>query len=206
MTGGESETAEAPESGKTAQAGESFDSNEALDRKESPESMEHPDGNIYPEMQKVSAADTVDGIDNSNDRETKKGEGIKDASEPTEKDLDNIQVEREAPGNRISSSGLSSGASAEGQSAASAENGPASGGAAFRNNTSGSVFGGGIAAAEKKREEEDEKARAYRAPYVFPPITLLKEGSKKDTGESDRELKETAYRLQSTLKTFGVDV
>ena len=215
LTGGESETVEAPESGKTAQAGESFDSNEALDRKESPESMEHPDGNIYPEMQKVSAADTVDGIDNSNDRETKKGEGIKDASEPTEKDLDNIQVERErseedqaggAPGNRISSSGLSSGASAEGQSAASAENGPASGGAAFRNNTSGSVFGGGIAAAEKKREEEDEKARAYRAPYVFPPITLLKEGSKKDTGESDRELKETAYRLQSTLKTFGVDV
>ncbi len=150
LTGGESETVEAPESGKTAQAGESFDSNEALDRKESPESMEHPDGNIYPETQKVSAADTVDGIDNSNDT--------------------------------------------------------ASGGAAFRNNTSGSVFGGGIAAAEKKREEEDEKARAYRAPYVFPPITLLKEGSKKDTGESDRELKETAYRLQSTLKTFGVDV
>jgi S-DNA-T family DNA segregation ATPase FtsK/SpoIIIE len=42
--------------------------------------------------------------------------------------------------------------------------------------------------------------------YVFPPLTLLKEGERKKNPESDRELKETAYRLQSTLKTFGVDV
>ena len=42
-------------------------------------------------------------------------------------------------------------------------------------------------------------------PYAFPPITLLQKG-KAATGDSERELKETAMRLQQTLNTFGVKV
>lgn len=42
--------------------------------------------------------------------------------------------------------------------------------------------------------------------YKFPPISLLKAGSKNDNMESKEELKETASRLQSVLQTFGVKV
>ena len=42
-------------------------------------------------------------------------------------------------------------------------------------------------------------------PYVFPPISLLQKGTGA-TGDSERELKETAIRLQQTLATFGVRV
>ena len=42
-------------------------------------------------------------------------------------------------------------------------------------------------------------------PYMFPPVTLLQKG-KATTGDSERELKETALRLQQTLNTFGVKV
>lgn len=41
--------------------------------------------------------------------------------------------------------------------------------------------------------------------YIFPPLSRLKRGSGKG-GDSDRELKETALRLQQTLNTFGVGV
>jgi S-DNA-T family DNA segregation ATPase FtsK/SpoIIIE len=47
---------------------------------------------------------------------------------------------------------------------------------------------------------------AVRHPYQAPPLTLLQPGEKKKDSGSDRELQETAYRLQNTLKTFGVDV
>lgn len=43
-------------------------------------------------------------------------------------------------------------------------------------------------------------------PYKFPPINLLAKGSGKNGGDSARELKETAIRLQQTLGTFGVKV
>lgn len=42
--------------------------------------------------------------------------------------------------------------------------------------------------------------------YRFPPIELLKAGSKNDNMESRDQLKETAARLQAVLKTFGVNV
>lgn len=42
--------------------------------------------------------------------------------------------------------------------------------------------------------------------YKFPPIELLKAGSKNDNMESKEELRETASRLQSVLGTFGVKV
>ena len=42
--------------------------------------------------------------------------------------------------------------------------------------------------------------------YIFPPISKLAKSSNKQSGDSSRELKETALRLQQTLQTFGVRV
>lgn len=42
--------------------------------------------------------------------------------------------------------------------------------------------------------------------YKYPPITLLNKGNGGKGGDSARELKETAARLQQTLQTFGVNV
>lgn len=42
--------------------------------------------------------------------------------------------------------------------------------------------------------------------YEFPPISLLKAGSGKKSGNTERQLKETAGKLQQVLKTFGVNV
>ena len=41
--------------------------------------------------------------------------------------------------------------------------------------------------------------------YMIPPLSLLKKGMSK-SGDSSRELKETAERLRQTLQTFGVKV
>ncbi len=42
--------------------------------------------------------------------------------------------------------------------------------------------------------------------YVFPPLSKLKKGTGRAGGNTERELKETARRLQQTLKNFGVNV
>ncbi len=42
--------------------------------------------------------------------------------------------------------------------------------------------------------------------YLFPPLTILQKGKGNVSGDSDRELKETAKRLQQTLQNFGVKV
>lgn len=42
--------------------------------------------------------------------------------------------------------------------------------------------------------------------YVFPPLNKLQKGKGGAGGDSERELKETARRLQQTLQTFGVKV
>lgn len=42
--------------------------------------------------------------------------------------------------------------------------------------------------------------------YVPPTFSLLKRGNSTKSDETERELKETAYRLQETLRTFGVQV
>ena len=42
--------------------------------------------------------------------------------------------------------------------------------------------------------------------YQFPPISLLQKAASKNSGDSTKELKETAIRLQQTLNTFGVKV
>ena len=52
-----------------------------------------------------------------------------------------------------------------------------------------------IQAAEKKTPKK----------YIFPPLSRLQKG-KGGAGDSAKELKETAYKLQQTLNTFGVKV
>lgn len=42
--------------------------------------------------------------------------------------------------------------------------------------------------------------------YVFPPVSLLKQGKSKATGDSKAHLMATANKLQQTLKNFGVNV
>lgn len=43
-------------------------------------------------------------------------------------------------------------------------------------------------------------------PYVFPPLSLLKPGENKRAGNTQAQLRETAMKLEQTLKTFGVNV
>lgn len=52
----------------------------------------------------------------------------------------------------------------------------------------------------KKTEEKPKK------PYVIPPLSLLNKGPEQASGQSDREYRETAIKLQQTLKNFGVGV
>ncbi len=54
--------------------------------------------------------------------------------------------------------------------------------------------------------EKEAKAKAARPPYQKPPLSLLSKIERKNNGDSVRELKETAMRLQETLQTFGVRV
>lgn len=54
-----------------------------------------------------------------------------------------------------------------------------------------------------------EMAPAMAQPdkkYVFPPVNLLKAGSGKKSANTESQLRETANKLQQTLKTFGVNV
>ena len=67
---------------------------------------------------------------------------------------------------------------------------------------------------EKEIEKEvanvaQEMAPAMSQPdkkYVFPPVDLLKAGSSKKSANTESQLRETANKLQQTLKTFGVNV
>lgn len=43
-------------------------------------------------------------------------------------------------------------------------------------------------------------------PYVFPPLSLLKQGDNRRAGNTQAQLRETAQKLEQTLKTFGVNV
>lgn len=71
---------------------------------------------------------------------------------------------------------------------------------------------------KKKKEKVDVSAQVEEvtevianekshspSEYVFPPLDLLKKG-KRGSGDSDAYLRETAIKLQQTLKNFGVNV
>ncbi len=51
-----------------------------------------------------------------------------------------------------------------------------------------------------------EQMQAEEKPYVFPPLTLLKPGENKRNSNTQSFLRETAQKLEQTLKTFGVNV
>ena len=46
----------------------------------------------------------------------------------------------------------------------------------------------------------------HHKPYVFPPLSLLKPGDNRRSGNTQAQLRETAQKLEQTLKTFGVNV
>lgn len=59
----------------------------------------------------------------------------------------------------------------------------------------------------KEMEKEIEETAKEQPPeYVFPSIDLLKKPRRGMTGDSDRELRDTAAKLQKTLHDFGVEV
>ena len=66
-----------------------------------------------------------------------------------------------------------------------------------------------VPSGKKKKEpspaEEAAGAAKPKKAYRFPPMSLLKRGSK-STGESDAHLRETAMKLQQILQNFGVHV
>ena len=62
------------------------------------------------------------------------------------------------------------------------------------------VSGSGI------QQEITQKESAPPRKYVFPPLSLLKKGIKNTNTDSEKQLKETAMKLEKTLKTFGVNV
>ena len=51
-----------------------------------------------------------------------------------------------------------------------------------------------------------EKEAEPKKEYVFPPVNLLKRGSRIAGNRSEREYRETAIKLQQTLRNFGVGV
>ncbi|MDO5521474.1 MAG: DNA translocase FtsK [bacterium] len=55
-------------------------------------------------------------------------------------------------------------------------------------------------------EELKIEAKPIKKEHVFPPVNLLSRPKGGVKGTSDHELQETAYKLQSTLDSFGVKV
>jgi DNA segregation ATPase FtsK/SpoIIIE-like protein len=51
-----------------------------------------------------------------------------------------------------------------------------------------------------------EKEEIPKREYVFPPLSLLQKGARPASSHSEQEYRETAIKLQQTLKTFGVGV
>lgn len=56
------------------------------------------------------------------------------------------------------------------------------------------------------QQQIQEKQEEPKKEYVFPPVTLLKRGSRIAGSFSEKEYKETAIKLQQTLRNFGVGV
>ena len=56
------------------------------------------------------------------------------------------------------------------------------------------------------QQEIKAKEEAPKKEYIFPPVSLLKRGSRIVGNHSEKEYKETAIKLQQTLRNFGVGV
>lgn len=80
---------------------------------------------------------------------------------------------------------------------------------AVRTETGGGETGRTQLVGSEKEDSRTEKAGGKeRMPkrYQFPPVSMLAKGKGSKNGNSDKALRETAYRLQQTLETFGVKV
>jgi S-DNA-T family DNA segregation ATPase FtsK/SpoIIIE len=55
-------------------------------------------------------------------------------------------------------------------------------------------------------EQEIAQAKPPVRKYVFPPVELLNKPTGRKSGNTEAHLRETANKLQTTLKTFGVNV
>ncbi|MGN0158148.1 MAG: DNA translocase FtsK 4TM domain-containing protein [Brotaphodocola sp.] len=56
------------------------------------------------------------------------------------------------------------------------------------------------------QQEIHKKEAAPKKEYVFPPVSLLNRGSKTAGNHSEKEYRQTALKLQQTLRDFGVGV
>lgn len=56
---------------------------------------------------------------------------------------------------------------------------------------------------EQQIQETEEEPKKE---YVYPPLSLLKRGGRNSGGYSEQEYRETAVKLQQTLRNFGVGV
>ncbi len=56
-----------------------------------------------------------------------------------------------------------------------------------------------------EKEIESHKKKINRN-YIFPSVNLLEKGVRNKNADSERQMRETGYKLQETLKTFGVNV
>lgn len=56
------------------------------------------------------------------------------------------------------------------------------------------------------QQQIQKKEEAPKKEYVFPPVSLLKRGSRIAGSHSEKEYRETAIKLQQTLRNFGVGV
>ncbi|MDO4189001.1 MAG: DNA translocase FtsK [Lachnospiraceae bacterium] len=87
------------------------------------------------------------------------------------------------------------------------------------NITGENITGHGVVKEQEKQTEYEDsfissdnlkpiakKPVRKKTVYKFPPVSMLKPGRKNENTESVAELRETAARLQNTLKTFGVNV
>ncbi len=79
-----------------------------------------------------------------------------------------------------------------------------------KNSTAAHEGSGAAGTVESASAAQDAEISGPRQPsprpYRFPPLSLLAKGNGRKTGDSARELKETAERLRQTLDTFGVRV
>lgn len=85
--------------------------------------------------------------------------------------------------------------------------------------TTGKIIESDTEALKKKLESRRQEAReesgtvipapkipAVKKEYKFPPVTLLKRGSRPAGAYQEQEYKDTAIKLQQTLRNFGVGV
>lgn len=63
-----------------------------------------------------------------------------------------------------------------------------------------------VQAVQTVEQEIEKAAMAVKPEYIFPPINMLNKPVKGKGGNTDKELRDTAVKLQTTLHNFGVDV